>query len=90
MRRASGKAVRWLDIAGRAVLAVAALPGALHAQACPLCYQSAASSSSQFITALKGGIVVLIIPSFLICAGVTYITYRKRNVCDEDEVSVSE
>jgi hypothetical protein len=81
---------QWLSRAARALLAAAALPAALHAQACPLCYQSAASASSQFIAALKNGIFVLIVPSFLICAAVTYVTYRKRNICDEDEFPMGE
>jgi hypothetical protein len=79
-----------MSMAGGALLVIAAVPEALRAQACPLCYQSAASASSQLIAALKNGIFVLIVPSFLICAGVSYITYRKRNACDEDEVSVGE
>jgi len=84
------QAGRWLQSAGRALLALAAFPAGLRAQACPLCYQSAAASSPQFISALKSGIFALIIPSFLICAGITYVTYRKRNICDEDEVPLGE
>jgi hypothetical protein len=81
---------KWLSLAGRALLVMAAIPDAVHAQACPLCYQTAASSSAELIAALKNGVFVLIVPSFLICAGISYVTYRKRNVCDEEEVSTGE
>ena len=70
---------------GLAALAALAAPSTLYAQACPLCYQSAASSPAQLIAALKNGIFALIIPSFAICAGVAFVAYRKRNACDEDE-----
>jgi len=75
---------------GLAALAALAAPATLYAQACPLCYQSAASSPAQLIAALKNGIFALIIPSFAICAGVAFVTYRKRNACDEDEVSAGD
>jgi len=84
------KVGKWLRLAARALLVMAAIPDVLHAQACPLCYQTAASSSAQLIAALKNGVFVLIVPSFLICAGISYVTYRKRNACDEDEVSAGE
>jgi hypothetical protein len=67
-----------------------AAPSTVFAQACPLCYQSASAASADFIQALKGGIFVLILPCILICTCVTVVTYRKRNACDEDDVSKSE
>ena len=87
------RARRWASrtaVTGLALLAGIAAPATLFAQACPLCYQSAASGSAQFIQALKGGIVVLIIPCVLICTCVSVVTYRKRDACDEDEVSIGE
>lgn len=72
------------------MLAAFLVPSALFAQACPLCYQSAASSSAKFIEALKSGIIVLILPCILICSCVSVAAYRRRNACDEDEVSRSE
>jgi hypothetical protein len=75
---------------GLAALAALAAPATLCAQACPLCYQSAASSPAQLIAALKNGIFALMIPSLAIGAGVAFVTYRKRNACDEDEVSAGE
>jgi len=88
--RAQGSGVGRGTAGGLALLAGLAVPSRVFAQACPLCYQSAAAGSAQFIQALKGGIFVLIIPCVLICAGVTLVTYRKRNACDEDEVSTGE
>ena len=70
---------------GVAALALLAVPAALSAQACPLCYQSASSASAQFIAALKNGIFVLILPSFLICAAITVLAYRRRQQYAEEE-----
>lgn len=69
---------------GLATLSVLASPGALYAQSCALCYQSAAASPSRFIQALKSGILILIFPPFFICIGITIMAYRKRNSCVED------
>jgi hypothetical protein len=69
---------------GLAALAVLASPPALFAQSCAMCYQDAANSGSQFIQALKSGILILIFPPFLICTGITIMAYRKRNKCVED------
>ena len=80
----------WLYRAAAPLMGAALLPAALRAQACPLCYQSAASSSAQFIGALKNGIFVLIVPSFLICAGIAWVTYRKRNLYNEEDVPAGE
>jgi hypothetical protein len=81
-----GRGAAW----GSALLVILSAPSTVFAQACPLCYQSAAAGSAQFIQALKGGIFVLILPCILICACVTLVTYRKRNACDEDEVSTGD
>ncbi len=69
---------------GLALLAGIFSPAALFAQACPLCYQSASAASSRFIEALRGGILVLFIPTVLIGACVSVVTYRKRGASDED------
>jgi hypothetical protein len=76
----------WTTVLGLALLAGMAAPSALFAQGCALCYQTAAASSAKFIQALKGGILVLLIPSVLIGAGVSLVTYRRRNASDEDEL----
>ena len=80
---------RILQMAGVAFAAMIS-PVALHAQNCALCYQSVAASPNNFIQALKGGIFVLIVPSLLICAGVTVTAYRKRNISVEEDRSARE
>ncbi|MGH9745994.1 MAG: hypothetical protein ACRD59_07790 [Candidatus Acidiferrales bacterium] len=65
----------------RAAVAIAVLlsPSALDAQGCAMCYQSAASSGSQFIQALRHGILIMFFPPILIMAAIYYAAYRKRN-----------
>jgi hypothetical protein len=53
-------------------------------QGCALCYQSAAASGSRSIHALRNGIVVLMIPPFFICTGISYLVYRRRNAANQD------
>lgn len=67
-----------------AVLAALASPQALYSQGCAMCYQTAANSGSDFIRALKHGILVLLFPPLLISAGVIVMAYRKRNQCAGD------
>ena len=54
-------------------------PSALFAQGCAMCYQSAASSGSQFIQALRHGILIMFFPPILIMGLIYYAAYRKRN-----------
>ncbi|MGA8145500.1 MAG: hypothetical protein WB987_16550 [Candidatus Acidiferrales bacterium] len=65
----------------RTVLVAAALlsPTALFAQGCAMCYQTAANSGSQFIQALRHGILIMFFPPILIMAAIFYAAYRKRN-----------
>ncbi|HEY1800663.1 MAG TPA: hypothetical protein VGG46_06980 [Terriglobales bacterium] len=49
------------------------------AQGCALCYTQAASASSRFIHALRGGILVLVFPPLLISVGLATAAYRKRD-----------
>ena len=60
-------------------LAVILSPSALFAQGCAMCYQTAASSGSQFIQALRHGILIMFFPPILIMALIYYAAYRKRN-----------
>lgn len=71
---------------GRAAAAVAAAltPAATWAQGCALCYTQAAGSGSRVIAALKSGILILVIPPMLICLGITWMAYKKRNQFNED------
>jgi hypothetical protein len=88
--RAGRDWTRWMTLLGLVLLAGMAAPATLFAQQCPLCYTSAAAGSAEFIRALKGGILALLIPSVLIGAGVSLVTYRRRNASDEDEFPVAE
>ena len=55
----------------------AAVPA--FAQGCALCYTQAASASTRFIHALRGGILVLVFPPLLISVGLATAAYRKRD-----------
>jgi hypothetical protein len=65
----------------RCVAAVVALGCAVPtlAQGCALCYTQAASASSRFVHALRGGILVLVFPPLFISLGLAAAAYRKRN-----------
>jgi hypothetical protein len=51
----------------------------LFAQSCPFCYTQAAASSSQFLHALRSGILILVIPPMLMSIGFGVMAYRRRN-----------
>jgi hypothetical protein len=71
---------RWRRIFRWAALAIAlGAPALTFAQNCALCYTQAAGSGSRMIAALRSGILILAIPPTLICAGITWMAYRKRN-----------
>jgi len=74
-----------LGLAGLAFLLLLS-PGELHAQGCAMCYQNAAASGARIIHALKGGIVILIIPPLLMTGAFARLVYRKRNICNEEFV----
>jgi len=76
----------WSKLLRLAALAWAILlPGLAWAQGCALCYTQAAGSGSRIIQALKSGILILIIPPMLICLGITWMAYKKRNDFNEDD-----
>jgi hypothetical protein len=58
-------------------------PALLLGQNCALCYTQAAGSGSRMIAALRSGILMLAIPPMLICAGITWMAYKKRNQFNE-------
>ena len=78
MFRVKQSGSRWLSRAAT-LAGLIAIPQALGAQSCPLCYQSAASGGPQFIQALRNGILILFIPPFLIFGAIFYAAYRKRD-----------
>lgn len=55
------------------------------AQSCALCYTQAAGSGSRMIQALRSGILILVIPPMLICIGITWMAYKKRNQFNDDD-----
>ena len=66
------------------LLAALLAPGLTMAQNCALCYTQAAGSGSRMIAALRSGILALIVPPMLICAGITWMAYKKRNQFNDD------
>ena len=60
-------------------LMLMALPPALFGQSCSLCYTQAAASTARFIQALRSGILILMLPPFLMSLGITWMTYSRRN-----------
>jgi len=80
----------WLKRCAAIALALLS-PGALFAQGCALCYTQAAGSGSRMIAALRSGILILVVPPMLICIGITWMAYKKRNEFnDYDAVEPSE
>jgi ABC-type sulfate transport system permease component len=76
---------KWASIRCLYALALALTsPSYLFAQGCALCYTQAAGAGSRFIHALRSGILVLSIPPMLIGIGLAIITYKKRNLFDEE------
>ncbi|HXX15666.1 MAG TPA: hypothetical protein VEJ47_12240 [Candidatus Eremiobacteraceae bacterium] len=59
-------------------------PSLTLAQSCALCYTQAASSGSRMIAALRSGILILAIPPVLICAGIAWMAYKKRNQFNDE------
>lgn len=71
----------WFRVLAMAVLAllVLAVPGALQAQSCALCYTQAASSGAKMIEALRSGILILIVPPTLATVVLIFVVHHKRN-----------
>jgi len=67
-----------------ALLAAVWIPVSASAQNCALCYTQAAGSGARVIQALRGGILILMLPPILICTALTVMAYRKRNEFAEE------
>jgi len=65
-------------------------PRNLYAQGCAMCYQNAAASGARIIHALRGGIVILIIPPLLMTGAFARLVYRRRNICNGELVEDQE
>ena len=76
------KLIRWLGVVV-ALLLLSSLPA--FSQSCALCYTQAAASGARFIAALRGGILVLVIPPMFMSVGITVMAYRKRNQFHQTE-----
>ena len=50
-----------------------------YAQGCAMCYTSAAASKAGALHALRSGILILIVPVLVMCAGIFVVIYRSRN-----------
>jgi hypothetical protein len=68
---------------GLAILVFLALPHALHAQGCAMCYQNAAASGARSIRALRTGIIILMVPPALITLGFFRLAYKKRDAYNQ-------
>jgi hypothetical protein len=73
-------AIRAACSAVSASAAAIALAPRAAAQGCAMCYQSAAGSGSHSIVALQHGILLLLIPSAGLFAGIFSLIYSRRNV----------
>jgi len=67
--------MRWL-VAPAGLLSSSALA---YAQGCAMCYTSAAASKAGALHALRSGILILLVPVFVMCAGIFVVIYRSRN-----------
>jgi len=83
MNRKTGLAIHSIVPIG-ALLAALAIPVSAFAQNCALCYTQAAGAGERIIQALRGGILILVIPPILICTALTVMAYRKRNQFAEE------
>ncbi len=59
---------------------IALLGGKVFAQSCAMCYTTAAAGGTGIIHALKGGIVVLLVPPVLIFSGLIYLIIRWQSM----------
>jgi ABC-type Fe3+ transport system permease subunit len=74
--------LRWVALAASLLT-----PALTFAQSCALCYTQAAGSGSRMIAALRSGILILAVPPTVICGGIVWMAYKKRNQFnDSDEV----
>jgi hypothetical protein len=79
----------WISaLAGSAIGLLAARP--ILAQGCALCYNTAAAASSRGITALRHGVLILMLPPVVIFGVVTLFTVRGRNRFNDEAESFGE
>jgi len=71
----AAKRMRWL-VALAGLLSSSALA---YAQGCAMCYTSAAASKAGALHALRSGILILLVPVFVMCAAIFVVIYRSRD-----------
>ena len=64
---------------GLSLLLVSLDPSAA-AQGCAMCYQNASATGPQGAQALRHGILILMLPTLSLFAGIFALIYRRRNV----------
>ena len=70
--RGSVRATALLSFAGFAPLSA-------WAANCPFCYSKAMSSSGEILQAFRHGIIILMVPPFLLSVVISVVAYRRRN-----------
>jgi len=55
------------------------VPASAWAESCPFCYSKAMSSSNGLLQAFRNGILILMVPPFLLSVGITVMAYRRRD-----------
>jgi hypothetical protein len=70
-----------ITVRGLALLGLWAFlsPLAAWGMNCPFCYSKAMSSSAGMLQAFRSGILVLMVPPFLMSAAFTIVAYKRRN-----------
>ena len=66
------------------LIAIVLMTIPLFSQNCALCYTQAAASGGRFVSALRDGILVLVVPPVFMSVGITWLAYRKRNRFRQD------
>jgi len=75
-------------LTGSVIGLLAASP--ILAQGCALCYNTAAAASSRGITALRHGVLILMLPPVVIFGAVTFFTVRGRNRFNDEADGLEE
>ncbi|HMD99073.1 MAG TPA: hypothetical protein VKM93_17300 [Terriglobia bacterium] len=80
---------KWIAALAASVVGLLAASPIL-AQGCALCYNTAAAASSKGITALRHGVLILMLPPVVIFGVVTFFTVRGRNRFNDEAESFEE
>jgi hypothetical protein len=75
--------LKWISRCG-VLISIFLLTVPLFSQNCALCYTQAAASGGRFVSALRDGILVLMVPPVFMSVGITWLAYRKRNKFRQD------